>query len=97
MNRFPTCIFVYIMASEKRGTLYIGVTAHIEERVHQHKTGMVAGSFTAKYNVNRLVYLEEQATFKEAFLREAVLKHWKREWKIQLIEKGNSEWREILL
>jgi putative endonuclease len=85
------------MASEKRGTLYIGVTAHLEKRVHQHKTGVVSGSFTAKYNVNRLVYLEEQATFKEAFLREAALKHWKREWKMQLIEKENSEWREILL
>ncbi len=97
MSRPLTRIFVYIMASKKQGTLYIGVTAHIEQRVYQHKTGVVSNSFTAKYNVSRLVYLEEQSTFEEAFRREAALKHWKREWKIQLIEKTNPEWREVLL
>tara|TARA_R110000824_G_scaffold118960_18_gene272502 strand:+ start:19911 stop:20285 length:375 start_codon:yes stop_codon:yes gene_type:complete len=86
--------YVYILASRRNGTLYIGVTNDIARRVHEHRTG--AGSaFARKYDVHRLVHVDvfEEATL--AIQREKTLKEWKRQWKIDLIEKDNPEWRDL--
>jgi len=87
-------MYVYILASKKNGTLYIGVTNDIERRVSEHKAGLVPG-FTEKYGVSRLVYVEEYSGIRDALAREKQLKNWRREWKIALIEKNNPEWRDI--
>ena len=86
--------FVYIMASQKNGTLYIGVTRNLKKRVSEHKNDLVDG-FTKKYRVHRLVYFESTTDVKAAITREKQLKAWKRQWKIQLIEKGNTDWRDL--
>jgi putative endonuclease len=86
--------YVYILASRKRGTLYIGVTNDIARRVYEHRTG-TASSFTCRYDVFRLVYFETFPTAVEAIRRETVLKRWKRQWKIDLIEKDNPEWFDL--
>ena len=80
--------FVYLMASYRRA-LYVGVTGNLARRVHQHKTKAFPDSFTAKYNVNRLVYYEEHRDIREAIAREKVIKGWRRSKKISLIEKEN--------
>ena len=87
-------MYVYILASKKNGTLYIGVTSDIERRIAEHKAGLIPG-FTQKYNVNMLVFLEEYQSTKEAIEREKQLKNWRRSWKIALIEKTNPEWRDL--
>lgn len=84
---------VYIMASENR-TLYIGVTSNLEYRVLQHKTKAFAG-FTAKYNINKLVYYEEHASALEAIAREKQLKKWRREKKLNLIERENLAFEDL--
>ena len=86
--------FVYIMASQKNGTLYIGVTSDIVKRVYEHKMGLVEG-FTKKYNVHMLVYVEESSDSLAAITREKQLKNWNRVWKIALIEKSNPEWQDL--
>jgi putative endonuclease len=86
--------YVYILASKKRGTLYIGVTNDIARRVYEHRTGN-ADSFTRKYGVFRLVYFETFPTAVEAIQRETTLKRWKRQWKIELIETNNPEWFDL--
>jgi len=86
--------YIYIMASCKNGTLYIGVTSNLQERVHQHKQGLLDG-FTKKYNVKNLVYYEIFGDIGEAITREKQLKKWKREWKIKLIEKDNPGWNDL--
>lgn len=86
--------YVYILASKKNGTLYIGVTSDLIKRVFEHKQGQVEG-FTKKYNVNRLVYYEKVDNTEEAIKRERRLKKWKRNWKIELIEKENPEWNDL--
>ena len=86
--------YVYILASTRRGTLYIGVTSRLIKRVYQHKQGEVEG-FSKRYNVNRLVYFEKFGSAIEAITREKQLKKWKREWKIRLIEEQNPEWRDL--
>ena len=86
--------FVYIMASKRNGTLYIGVTNEIINRVSQHKNGVVKG-FTREYKVHDLVYYEETNSVEAAILREKQLKKWKREWKIELIEKKNPYWNDL--
>ena len=86
--------FVYIMASQKNGTLYIGVTRNLKKRVSEHKNDLVDG-FTKKYRVHRLVYFESTTDVNAAITREKQLKAWKRQWKIQLIEKGNTDWRDL--
>jgi putative endonuclease len=86
--------FVYIMASQKNGTLYIGVTRNLKKRVSEHKNDLVDG-FTKKYRVHRLVYFESTTDVKAAITREKQLKAWKRQWKIELIEKGNADWRDL--
>ncbi len=86
--------YVYILASQKRGTLYIGVTNDIARRLPEHRSGK-AGSFTAKYGVYRLVRVEEFATAVDAIRREKALKKWRRVWKIELIERDNPTWSDL--
>ena len=85
---------VYIMASQRNGTLYTGVTSDLEQRVWQHKTKQVAG-FTAKYHVHLLVYFEEHADLHAAVTREKQIKKWNRAWKIDLIERENLRWDDL--
>jgi putative endonuclease len=86
--------FVYILASKRNGTLYIGVTNDLTRRTYEHKQGAGSG-FTKKYEVQRLVYAEEYADIGQAIQRESNLKHWPRRWKIELIEKLNPEWADL--
>ena len=82
------------MASKKNGVLYIGVTSNIIKRVYEHREGLIDG-FTKKYFVKRLVYYEMHELVDEAIKREKQIKVWKRDWKIQLIEKNNPEWKDL--
>jgi putative endonuclease len=86
--------FVYILASKKNGTLYIGVTSNLTKRIWEHKNNLVEG-FTKKYKIHVLVYFEQTENVQSALLREKQLKKWKRGWKLKLIEKDNSEWRDL--
>ena len=86
--------YVYIMASKRNGTLYIGVTNNLIRRVYEHKNNLIKG-FTSKYGVHRLVYFESTSEVESAILREKQLKKWKREWKLELIEKINPEWKDL--
>ncbi len=85
---------VYILANKKNGTLYIGVTSNIVQRIYQHKHKMVEG-FTEKYGVNLLVYYEQHATMETAILKEKQMKEWQRQWKINLIERENPQWLDL--
>jgi putative endonuclease len=85
---------VYILASRRNGTLYIGVTGHLVERIAQHKARAVPG-FTRKYGVTTLVYVERYADVTEAIAREKQLKGWNRAWKIKLIERSNPTWADL--
>jgi putative endonuclease len=86
--------YIYILASKKNGTLYIGVTSNLKQRIYQHKHHNNKG-FTQKYNVNLLVYFEIYSDVRDAISREKQLKWWKREWKIDLIEKINPDWKDL--
>ncbi|OGI32136.1 MAG: hypothetical protein A2271_03405 [Candidatus Moranbacteria bacterium RIFOXYA12_FULL_35_19] len=86
--------YPYILASKKNGTLYIGITSNLIKRIREHKTGVIKG-FTQKYNVKRLVYYEQTEDINSAIAREKALKKWKRDWKIQLIEKENPNWEDL--
>jgi putative endonuclease len=86
--------YVYILASQKRGTLYFGVTSELVKRIYEHKNDMADG-FTKAYQVHNLVYYEAANDVTSALTREKQLKKWKRAWKIELIETGNSEWKEL--
>ncbi len=86
--------FVYILSNQPNGTLYIGVTSNLIQRVWQHKQKLVAG-FTTKYDLNRLVYYEQHADMENAILREKQLKKWNRDWKIRLIEEMNPTWDDL--
>lgn len=85
---------VYILASGRNGTLYVGVTSDLGRRVWEHKAGVVEG-FTRDYRVHTLVYYEMHDTMPAAILREKQIKTWKRAWKIRLIEEGNPLWRDL--
>ena len=85
---------MYIMASKKGGALYIGVTSNLARRVWEHKNGM-AGGFTKRYFIRKLVWYERHQTMESAILREKQLKKWKRGWKAQLIETGNLHWKDL--
>jgi putative endonuclease len=87
--------WVYILCSDCNGTLYIGITNNIIRRAYEHKQKTIKG-FTSKYNITKLVYTEEFADIKEALAREKNLKKWKRSWKIELIEKTNPEWDNLI-
>ena len=86
--------YVYILSSQKNGTLYIGVTSNLIQRVYQHKEGQVDG-FTKKYGVKTLVYYEIHQTAESAIVREKQIKEWKRNWKLELIEKSNPRWLDL--
>ncbi|MEH6951047.1 GIY-YIG nuclease family protein [Nitrobacter sp. NHB1] len=86
--------WVYILASAPGGTLYVGVTNDLVRRIYQHREG-VADGFTRKYNVKRLVYFEAYDTVMAATQREKNIKHWPREWKIDLIVRDNPLWRDL--
>ena len=85
---------VYLLASKRNGTLYVGVTSDLVQRVWQHKNDIVEG-FTKRYGVHILVWYEVCETMQAAIAREKAIKEWKRAWKIELIEKFNSEWRDL--
>lgn len=86
--------YVYILASKKNGTLYTGTTRNLLGRMHQHKVGLKDG-FTKKYGITMLVYYEEYDKAEDAIVREKRLKKWNRQWKIELIEQRNPEWRDL--
>jgi putative endonuclease len=86
--------FVYILASKRNGTLYIGVTNDLVCRIYEHKEKLVKG-FTQKYNVSMLVYYEEHGNILSAIQREKQMKKWNRSWKINLIEKYNPQWQDL--
>ena len=86
--------YVYILASKKNGTLYIGVTNELVKRVYEHKSKMIRG-FSKKYGVDKLVFFEETRDVLSALEREKQLKKWRRNWKIELIEKTNPEWHDL--
>lgn len=86
--------YVYILSSFKNRVLYIGVTSDLKKRIWEHKEG-ITGGFTQKYKVNRLVYFEVYDDPENAIQREKRMKEWKRDWKIELIEKDNAEWNDL--
>lgn len=86
--------FVYILASRKHGTLYIGVTNDLGRRIAEHR-GSEGSKFTSKYRVYRLVHAETFEVIVEAIAREKAMKEWKRAWKVQLIEAANPEWNDL--
>jgi putative endonuclease len=87
---------VYILASRRAGTLYIGVTADLLARIHQHRCGLIEG-FTSRYGVCRLVWFEFHADMPGAIRREKQLKKWNRDWKLNLIEASNPEWIDLAI
>jgi putative endonuclease len=88
--------YVYILASKKHGTLYIGVTNDLIKRVYEHKNDLAEG-FTKKYGVHKLVYFEQTNDINSAITREKQIKKWRRQWKIELIEEKNPEWADLYL
>jgi len=90
-DRLPT---VYILSNRRNGTLYTGVTSNLIKRVWEHKNGVVEG-FTKRYGVHRLVWFEMHDNMESAIFREKRLKKWKRQWKINLIESNNPNWRDL--
>jgi putative endonuclease len=86
--------WVYILASKPGGTLYIGVTNNLVRRVYEHPEGLAKG-FTKRYEVKTLVYFEQHQTIATALQREKNIKHWSREWKIELVVAGNPQWRDL--
>jgi putative endonuclease len=86
--------YVYILASRRHGTLYIGVTNSLQKRLEEHRNGL-GSEFVKAYGVYRLVYVESYDRAEEAIAREKQLKRWKRDWKIALIERENLEWRDL--
>jgi putative endonuclease len=85
---------VYILASRRNGTLYVGVTSNLVARIWQHRNDEVEG-FTRRYGVHTLVYYEVQPAMTQAIAREKQLKKWRRAWKLELIERRNPEWRDL--
>ena len=86
--------FVYILASQRNGTLYIGVTSDLVRRIYEHKNDIIKG-FSQKYQVHDLVYFEQTNDINEGIRREKQLKAWNREWKLNLIERTNPEWDDL--
>jgi putative endonuclease len=91
MTKHPA---VYILASKRNGTLYIGVTSDLAKRVGEHKNDMVQG-FSQRYRVHRLVWYEMHDSMESAIVREKRLKGWKRKWKLELIESSNPDWEDL--
>ena len=86
--------YVYILASDKNGTLYVGVTSDLVKRIWEHKNDFVEG-FTKRYGVHALVWYEEHQSIGDAIQREKNIKRWLREWKLDLIEECNPTWRDL--
>ena len=82
------------MSNKPNGTLYVGATSNLLKRIYEHKTGVVE-SFSKKYSINKLVYYEEASGIHGAIEREKQIKNWKRDWKVQLIEKENPTWSDL--
>jgi putative endonuclease len=91
VNKQPA---VYILASKRNGTLYIGVTSDLVKRIWEHKNNMVEG-FTKRYSVHSLVWYEVHENMESAIEREKRLKEWKRKWKLELIESSNPHWQDL--
>jgi len=91
VNKQPA---VYILASKRNGTLYIGVTSNLVKRIWEHKNNVVEG-FTKRYTVHRLVWYELHESMESALTREKRLKNWKRKWKLELIETRNPKWLDL--
>ncbi|NQT49751.1 GIY-YIG nuclease family protein [Candidatus Kuenenbacteria bacterium] len=91
-EKIPTA---YIVTNKSHTTLYVGVTSNLIGRIWQHKNKTYPKSFTARYNCNKLVYYESSPTMHEAIAFEKQLKNWKREWKIDLINKHNPDWEDL--
>ena len=92
--RDPKIPCVYILASQRNGTLYVGVTSDLPGRIWQHRADLVPG-FTRKYGVHRLVWYEVHSTMESAIMREKTIKGWRRAWKLELIENANPDWRDL--
>ena len=86
--------YVYILSSDRNGTLYVGMTNDLIRRIHEHKEGLVEG-FTQRHNVKNLVHFETYDEPRPTIQREKTIKHWKRDWKIDLIERDNPHWRDL--
>ncbi len=86
--------YVYILASQRNGTLYIGVTNDLIRRIWEHKQNLVEG-FTKKYNIHILVWFESTPNIESAIVREKQIKHWNRKWKLRIIEEKNPQWEDL--
>ncbi len=91
MNKQPC---VYLLASKRNGTLYVGVTSDLIKRIWEHKNHVAEG-FTSKYGVNRLVWYEMHETMESAIQRDKAVKEWQRAWKVRLIEQTNPNWDDL--
>ena len=91
MDKVPC---VYVLASRRNGTLYVGVTSDLPRRIWEHKTDSVGG-FTRRYGVHTLVWYEVHETMSSAIAREKTIKRWNRRWKLELIERLNPDWRDL--
>jgi putative endonuclease len=92
--KMPRSYFVYILTNRARGVLYIGVTNNLSRRISEHRAKIVPG-FTSRHGVIILVHIEEYSSILEARAREYSLKRWRREWKFELIESNNPDWRDL--
>lgn len=86
--------YIYILASKRNGTLYIGVTSDLVRRIYEHKNDLADG-FTNKHSVHDLIYYEKYDSIEDAIVREKQLKKWKRDWKLKLIEGFNPDWKDL--
>jgi len=86
--------YVYLLTNKRNGTLYVGITSNLVQRVWQHKNNITKG-FTEKYNISYLVYFEIHSSAENAISREKQIKKWKRAWKIKLIEEDNPQWIDL--
>ena len=90
----PKTYYVYILASRRNGTLYVGVTSNLVRRIYQHRNDEVDG-FSKRYGVHTLVYFEPHTSAEAAITREKNIKAWKRRWKLELIEEHNPDWNDL--
>ena len=88
--------FVYLLASHRNGTFYVGVTSNLMQRLYQHREEMLDG-FSKDYGIKRLMWFEAHETMESAIIREKRIKNWNRDWKINLVEKENPDWRDLAI
>ena len=86
--------YVYLMASQPNGTIYLGVTSNLIQRAYQHRSGLIEG-FSKKYGCTRLVWYEQHDDIQDARIQEYRMKGWKRAWKLRIIEERNPQWRDL--